>query len=62
MYVPQNMKMDSTEQAHAFIDEFGFGLIVSPDLTATHLPFILNKEEGENGVIYSHFARANPQW
>ncbi len=62
MYVPANMKMESTENTHAFIDEFGFGLIVSSDLSATHLPFILNKEQGENGVLYSHFARANPQW
>ncbi len=62
MYVPENMKMDSTEQTHAFIDEFGFGLIVSSDLTGTHLPFILNNEQGEKGVLYSHFARANPQW
>lgn len=61
MYIPKNMKMDSIDQAHAFIDEFGFGLIVSSDLSATHLPFILNKGQGESGVLYSHFARANPQ-
>lgn len=62
MYVPKNMKMDSIEQTHAFIDEFGFGLMVSPDLTATHLPFVLDKEPGASGRLYSHFARANPQW
>jgi len=31
-------------------------------IEGTHLPFILNKEEGEYGTLYCHFARINPHW
>ncbi len=31
-------------------------------LLATPLPFILDEEDGEFGVLYGHLARANPQW
>lgn len=47
---------------HNFINEFGFGVIVSNSLTGTHLPFVLHREEGEYGVLYSHCAKANPHW
>jgi transcriptional regulator len=56
------MKMESTEDAHEFIDEFSFGIVISKSLEGTHLPYILNKEEGEFGTLYGHIAKANPQW
>jgi transcriptional regulator len=31
-------------------------------LQASHLPLLLNADEGPNGTLYGHFARANPQW
>ncbi|WP_449430522.1 FMN-binding negative transcriptional regulator [Pseudomonas putida] len=31
-------------------------------LMATHLPVLLNTEEGEFGTVYAHLARANRQW
>ena len=62
MYIPGNMKMDDLSTAHDFIDEFGFGVIVSDSLTGTHLPFVLHRDEGDNGVLYSHCAKANPHW
>ncbi|SFF98638.1 FMN-binding negative transcriptional regulator [Neptunomonas qingdaonensis] len=62
MYIPSNMKMDDLSTAHDFIDEFGFGVIVSDSLTGTHLPFVLHRDEGDNGVLYSHCAKANPHW
>lgn len=62
MYIPSNMKMESTEGVHEFIDEFSFGVVISKSLEGTHLPFILKKDEGEFGSLYGHFAKANPQW
>jgi len=56
------MKMKSTEDAHEFIDEFSFGVVISKSLEVTHLPFVLNKDEGEFGTLYGHIAKANPQW
>ena len=29
---------------------------------ATPLPLFLDESEGENGVLYGHLAKANPQW
>ncbi|MBD5770354.1 FMN-binding negative transcriptional regulator [Marinomonas colpomeniae] len=62
MYIPNNIKMDDLFVAHDFIEEFGFGLIVSSSLTGTHIPFVLHKNEGEKGTLYSHCAKANPHW
>lgn len=62
MYIPTNMQMSDLSTTHDFIDEFGFGVIVSGSLTGTHLPFVLHRDEGRNGVLYSHCAKANPHW
>ncbi len=62
MYIPEKMKIPSLEASHQFIGQFGFGIIISEPLEGTHLPFLLNKNEGEFGTLYCHFARANPQW
>ena len=62
MYIPSHIKMDDLPTAHDFIDEFGFGLIVSNSLTGTHIPFVLHKTEGEKGTLYTHCARANSHW
>jgi transcriptional regulator len=31
-------------------------------LQASHLPLLLDAEQGPNGTLYGHFAKANPQW
>ena len=31
-------------------------------LQASHLPLLLNPDEGPNGTLYGHLAKANPQW
>jgi len=62
MYIPKNLKMEGKAEIHNFINEFGFGVIVSKSLTGTHLPFVLHREEGEHGVLYTHFAKPNRHW
>ncbi len=54
--------MKELSEAHDFIDELGFGVIVSSSLNGTHIPFVLHRTEGENGVLYSHCAKVNPHW
>ncbi len=61
MYIPENMLMSSTD-IYQFIEEYSFAVIISESLEATHLPFILDRSEGEKGTLYCHFARANPHW
>lgn len=62
MYIPKNMEMSGDETIAQFIAENNFGLLVSPDLKATHLPFVFAANEGEKGVLYAHFAKANDHW
>ncbi|SBS33955.1 Protease synthase and sporulation protein PAI 2 [Marinomonas spartinae] len=62
MYIPNNIKMQDRSVIHDFINEFGFGIMVSTSLTGTHIPFVLHSDEGENGVLYSHCAKANTHW
>ena len=64
MFTPKSFKMSKTTDKHKFIQEYGFGVVISADngLSATHLPFVLKTDEGENGVLYAHCAKANTQW
>lgn len=41
MYIPTKMAMTDAQAIAEFISEFGFGALVSDNLNATHLPFIL---------------------
>lgn len=56
--------MTDITQQHEFIEEFGFGVVISASggLSATHLPFVLKTDEGEKGVLYTHCAKSNPLW
>lgn len=64
MYIPNKFKMTDITQQHEFIEEFGFGVMISAcgGLSATHLPFVLIRGESEHGTLYAHCARANPLW
>jgi transcriptional regulator len=64
MFIPNKFKMTEIDDKHQFIHEFGFGVVVSSvnGLSATHLPFVLQADEGEKGVLYTHCAKANPHW
>jgi transcriptional regulator len=61
MYIPTKMAMTDAQAIAEFISKFCFGALVSDNLNATHLPFILAPDEGAFGCLYGHFARANPQ-
>jgi transcriptional regulator len=65
MYVPAAFAQTETSALHDFIDAHDFGLLVSngPDgLIASHLPFMVDRSKGDQGTLYAHVARANPQW
>jgi transcriptional regulator len=62
MYIPKNMEMKGDSAIPDFIASNSFGLVISSGLEATHLPLIYKVDEGEHGVIYGHFARANEHW
>lgn len=62
MYIPAKMGMQDLAQMQQFVDDYPFGVLISADLQATHLPFLLERDCGERGVLLAHFARVNPHW
>ena len=62
MFIPKPYKITDIAQAHQFINEFSFGVIVSNSLTGTHIPFVLSTQENQYGTLYTHCAKANPHW
>ncbi|MGM0525646.1 MAG: FMN-binding negative transcriptional regulator [Pseudomonadota bacterium] len=62
MYIPKTMEMTEAEAISTFISDYGFGIVISDDLSATHLPLIYKPGEGKLGCLYGHFGRANSHW
>lgn len=65
MYVPDHFAEPNTEVLHELIKRHPFGMLVThgaSGLDANHIPFELNSQQGENGVLTAHVARANPVW
>lgn len=62
MYIPQHFKVTDKQTIYEFIEENGFGIIISTRdhiPIGTHLPLILDRE---NECLTGHFAKANEQW
>lgn len=65
MYTPASFKESDTARLHALIEARPLALLVTHGvggLQASPLPFLLYSEEGANGVLRAHLARANPHW
>ncbi|HUR55995.1 MAG TPA: FMN-binding negative transcriptional regulator, partial [Gemmataceae bacterium] len=64
MYVPPHFAVADRDTLHAFIERHSFGLLVSHAggaPFASHLPFLLERDDGPHGTLIGHMARANPQ-
>ena len=65
MYQPPHFNEDSPATQHALIRAFPLGLLISngpSGVIANPIPFLVDPEAGEQGVLRCHVARANPQW
>ena len=65
MYCPAAFRQDHLPTLHAQIQACGLAIVTSSGaqgLQASHLPLLLEPDEGEFGTLYGHFARANPHW
>ncbi|MCU1762773.1 FMN-binding negative transcriptional regulator [Pseudomonas sp. 14P_8.1_Bac3] len=65
MYLPRHFAIDDLPELQQQILDTRLAMIVThgeQGLQASHLPLLLRPEEGPNGTLYGHFARANPQW
>ncbi|WP_419954329.1 FMN-binding negative transcriptional regulator [Neobacillus niacini] len=62
MYIPKHFTISNAEVIYDIIEKNSFATLFSQhngEPYATHLPLLLNKEEG---FLYGHFSRQNQQW
>jgi transcriptional regulator len=65
MYTPPAFIVDDTSQLYEMMRQCrlaNFITATSAGPMATLLPMLLDEKEGENGTLYGHLARPNPQW
>lgn len=66
MYNPPAFREDRPEVLRAMVESARLALLVSNGAEgvpeASHLPLVLVPEEGPQGTLYGHLARANPHW
>ena len=65
MYVPKHFDVPDPESVHDIIERHPFGTLFTngkSGLDANHIPFHLNRAQGQLGALHAHVARANPVW
>jgi transcriptional regulator len=65
MYVQSQFEEKRTEVMHQLIDSHSFGTLVTlgaDGINANHMPFMLDHNAGEFGMLRAHVARNNPVW
>ncbi|NNG61165.1 FMN-binding negative transcriptional regulator, partial [Pseudomonas fragi] len=65
MYVPRAFAESDIHLLHQQMQATPLPVLVthgSQGLVASHVPLLLNPDEGPNGTLYGHLARANPHW
>lgn len=65
MYVPTHFDEPGAEALHNLIRQHPFGTLIThgaSGLDANHIPFELDPQQGEMGLLTAHVARANPVW
>jgi len=64
MYLPRAFAVKDIPELHAFMEQFSFASLVTQNdgkLIASHIPFVLDREEGASGRLRGHVAVRNPQ-
>ena len=65
MYTPRAFALDDLPEIQQLIQHTRLAQLITVGengLQASHLPLLLNPDEGPNGTLYGHLAKANPQW
>ncbi len=65
MYIPSAFRDTDLDSLHQQIEQTRLAILVThgqQGLQASHLPLLLKRDEGPNGTLYGHLAKANPQW
>jgi transcriptional regulator len=65
MYLPSSFAESRPAELHRIMRENPLGMLIthgSGGLEANHLPFLLDAQQGPQGTLLAHVARANPVW
>jgi transcriptional regulator len=65
MYIPPAFSLDDMADTFRAMRQARSATLVTATeegLIGTLLPMLLEESEGQNGTLYAHVARANPQW
>ena len=65
MYNPSTFAETDQRKLHEFIELHGFATLLlqtSDELTASHIPLLLDRDSGPHGCLIGHMAKANSQW
>ena len=65
MYMPELFREEDLPTLHTLMRDYSFATLVTQHNGApfaTHVPLILEADEGPYGTLFGHMARANPQW
>jgi transcriptional regulator len=63
VYTPKPFNITDIHCLHDFIEAYSFATLISQkgqDVDVTHLPVMLNRDQGEKGTLFWHVAKANP--
>lgn len=65
MYNPSSFAINDLQDLQQHILATRLAVLVThgeQGLQASHIPLLLDTEQGPNGTLYGHLAKANPQW
>jgi len=63
MYINPHFEVEDAGLAHDLIDRVRVGMLIASDGPhATHIPFLLHRDEGPLGTLVAHTPRADPIW
>ncbi|MCW0236685.1 MAG: FMN-binding negative transcriptional regulator [Ferrovibrio sp.] len=64
MYIPAHFAQPNREAQFGLIEAHAFGQLISgsgPEMIASHVPFLLDRDRGAHGTLICHLAAANTQ-
>lgn len=64
MYVPAAFRVEDPASLHSLMRRHSFATLVTAgeEPFVTHLPLLLDADDGDGGTLVGHFARPNPHW
>lgn len=65
MYIPSYARLNDQELLWNFMEDHPFATLVTTTekgAQASHFPFLLDRDPSSRGILWTHVARANPQW